>query len=64
MMGLSLELVEHRLPIKPDFRHFKQRQGHFVRTYSPGSRTKFIGSWKLTSLDLANMRSGSLILCR
>jgi hypothetical protein len=28
--GLSQELVEHRLPMKPSFRPFKQRSRHFV----------------------------------
>jgi hypothetical protein len=62
--GLSRELVEHWLPIKPSFSPLKQRQGHFVQTYSLGSRTKFTGSWKLTLLGITNMWSGSLILCR
>jgi hypothetical protein len=30
IQGLSQELVEHRLPIKPGFRPFKQRSSHFV----------------------------------
>jgi hypothetical protein len=44
MPRLSRELVEHRLPIKPCFRPFKQRPSQFIWTYSLGSRTKFTGS--------------------
>ena len=29
MSGLSRDLVEHRLPIKADFRHYKQPSRHF-----------------------------------
>jgi hypothetical protein len=31
MLGLSCDLVEHRLPIKAGFRHFKQH----ARRYNP-----------------------------
>jgi hypothetical protein len=33
MVGLSHEIIEHRLPIKPSFIPFKQKQDCFILTY-------------------------------
>jgi hypothetical protein len=56
--------VEHWLPIKPVSGPSSKNQDRFVRSYSLGSKAIFIDSLKLTLLGLADMQSGSLILCR
>jgi hypothetical protein len=57
MLGLSQEIVEHRLPIKFGFRPFKQKARTFRPDLLPRIKDKI-------SLDLADTQSGSPILCR
>jgi hypothetical protein len=57
MLGLSREIVEHRLPIKSSFRPFKQK----ARTFRPHLLPRIKDE---ISLDLADTQSGSPILCR
>jgi hypothetical protein len=64
MPGLSRELVEHRLPIKPGFMPFKQRPRSFCLDLLPRIKDKI--HWRLEAIfiGLVDMQSGSLILCR
>ena len=63
MPGLSRDLVEHRLPIKADFRPYKQP----IRCFNPiiydELKMKLIVYLMLDLFGLVVMLIGSLILC-
>ena len=59
MSSLNRDIVEHRLPIKPGFRPFKQKAQHFGPDIYPRIKDEIHGFWKPILLDLA----GTLIGC-
>jgi hypothetical protein len=62
MPGLGHDLVEHKLPIKPSFKPYKQPRTN-VNPYSYDRVKEEINKLQLSLLGLVDMLIGSLILC-
>ena len=60
MPGLSRDLVEHRLPIKANFRPYKQPSRRFNPVMYDRIKEEIN---RLLDAGFIRMRSGSLILC-
>ena len=64
MPGLSRELVEHRLPIKPGFKAYKQPARCFNPLMYDRIKAEINRFWKQDLLGLVDMLIGSLTLCQ
>ena len=62
MPGLDRSIVEHRLPIKPGYRPFKQAPSRFNPNVLMISKRRLKGYWKQNLSDCADMQSGYQML--